>query len=60
MQFFNEEKDKKEIKSAINCIFCARQLNATELFYNANYCLICRVKYNLIKPNATLKDKIIK
>lgn len=59
MQFFNEKKDKKEIKSIINCIFCARKLNSTELFNNGNYCIICKIKYSLKNPNATLKDKII-
>lgn len=60
MQFFNGEKDKKEIKSNINCIFCARKLTATDLFHNGNYCIICKIKYSLKNTNATLKDKIIK
>ena len=60
MQFFNVQKDKKEIKSNINCIFCGRKLTATDIFHNGNYDIICKVKYSLKKPNASLNDKIIK
>lgn len=60
MQFFNEKKDKKEIKTDNNCIFCGRKLTYTDIFHNGNYDIICKIKYQIKKPNATLNDKIIR
>ena len=53
-----EKKDKKEIKTINNCLFCSRQLTQTELYFNSNYCVICKIKYSLTKPNAELNQKI--
>jgi hypothetical protein len=52
------KKDKKEIKSINNCLFCSRLLTQTELYFNSNYCVICKIKYGLTKPNAELNKTI--
>lgn len=59
-----EKKDKKEIKSNLNCKNCSRQLTASELFYFSDNCIICRLKngpnlspYDINKENVSNKKE---
>lgn len=44
MYNYYEKKDKKQIKTNINCFNCGRQLTESELFFNPEFCVICRLK----------------
>jgi hypothetical protein len=39
------------------CIFCTRILTANESFFNGNYCIICKIKYDLNLKNETTNKK---
>lgn len=47
---------KKEHLSDTKCINCSRYLSLTELFINGNYCIICKLKFNLKEKNEKLNN----
>jgi len=53
MQNFNV---KKETLSDTKCISCSRLLSLTELFINGNYCIICKIKFNIKEKNEKLDN----
>jgi hypothetical protein len=39
------------------CIFCSRPLTNNELFFNGNYCVICKIKYDVQIKNTNTNIK---
>ncbi len=47
---------KKEHLSDTKCISCSRYLSLTELFINGNYCIICKIKFNIKEKNEKIDN----